>query len=157
MIRDDWISRFGKPVSILSDNGSQYTGRFFEEFCLSQGIKHYFSSPYNLTGNSISERIKQTIGNILRIEKGKLLEDIIPIIESSLNPTFNRHLQCSPVELLHGSSPCDLLQRKSKVTHLDAERNIKKNAAVELNKRNRLRSAHSELQIGDLVYQRNFN
>ena len=38
------VTRFGLPKTIIIDNGPQFTGRRFREFCASHGIQLRFSS-----------------------------------------------------------------------------------------------------------------
>lgn len=56
-----YFKKFRKPISLLSDRGRQYISQNFENFLKKEGVKHLITSPYNPTGNSISERINQTI------------------------------------------------------------------------------------------------
>ena len=43
------FSRFGIPDSIVSDNGSQFVAKGFQEFCKSNGIQHIRVAPYHTT------------------------------------------------------------------------------------------------------------
>ena len=48
--------RFGVPHRILSDNGTQFTSKKFENFCERHAIKHYQSSVYHPMTNGQVER-----------------------------------------------------------------------------------------------------
>ena len=39
-----FVCRFGVPYKIISDNGMQFEGGVFEEYCMEKGIKRSFSS-----------------------------------------------------------------------------------------------------------------
>lgn len=43
-VMEDWIMNFGMPKLILSDNGSEFCNKFFEEFCKLLNIKHITTS-----------------------------------------------------------------------------------------------------------------
>ena len=73
IIKKEWFDQSGIPESILSDNGTNYIGKPFKQFLKSNNIKHHYSSLYNQRGNSVSERLNQTLGNVLRINRGKAI------------------------------------------------------------------------------------
>ena len=50
------VLRFGIPHRILSDNGTQFTSKKFENFCERHAIKHYRSSVYHSMTNGQVER-----------------------------------------------------------------------------------------------------
>ncbi|KAG0435152.1 hypothetical protein DMUE_4855 [Dictyocoela muelleri] len=63
-------------------------------------LKQIYTTPYNPTGNSISERINQIITKILRIYKGWSLDQIKIIIENRINKIVNTSFGKSPAEIL---------------------------------------------------------
>lgn len=101
---------FGKPQSVLSDNGTNYTSANFEKFLQQNQIKHSLTTPYNPTGNGISERLNKTITETLRIYQGKKLHRTIAIINKRINIFPNRIMKCSPYELEYGHNYFDLLK-----------------------------------------------
>lgn len=84
-LEKSWIRENGYPKSILSDQGRCYSSREFKEYCKERGIIHIMTSPYNPTGNSISERINGVITSCLRIYKGDKITKILKIIEKRIN------------------------------------------------------------------------
>ncbi|KAG0436966.1 Pol polyprotein [Dictyocoela muelleri] len=98
------ISRFITPKTFLSDNGKCYTSNKTRTFLNQCNIKQIHSSPFNPTGNSLSERINSAISNILRIYKGWDLKIIKIIIENRLNNIVNTSF---------GNTPCDILRNKT--------------------------------------------
>ena len=111
LIHLEWIKIFEKPKSILTDQGPQYTSNSFQKFLKDKNIHHRFSTAYNPTGNSLSERINLAIAQILRSVQGRRITELLQEIESSLNRTVNRTLGFSPEEILNGKSSLDPLQR----------------------------------------------
>ncbi|KAG0430132.1 Transposon Tf2-6 polyprotein [Dictyocoela muelleri] len=67
--KEEWLNHFQPPKTLLSDNGKCYTSQSSKEFFKSYNIKQIFTSPFNPTGNSISERLNQSISDVLRILK----------------------------------------------------------------------------------------
>ncbi len=55
-----WVTRFGAPFSVLSDNGSEWQGQF-AELLRRYGIKSLRTQPHTPTTNGLAERAIQTI------------------------------------------------------------------------------------------------
>ena len=111
----EWIQNFGKPNEFICDNGSHYISNEFSNFCKKKKIKIRYISPYNPTSNGLSERINQTVANVLRIEKGSLsLEEAITRIENNLNNTTYRTLGVLQMKLLSVVQRMLLLEEKYK-------------------------------------------
>jgi hypothetical protein len=70
-----WISRYGLPNKVHSDNGTCFISETFEQLCITQGIEHTSSQPYRLQGNAGVERINRTMGESLT----KLVDTAISI------------------------------------------------------------------------------
>ena len=41
------FSRFGYPVTLVSDNGTQFTSEIFADFCAHNGIEHLRTAPFH--------------------------------------------------------------------------------------------------------------
>ena len=54
------------PEDLVTDNVPQYSSHEFEEFCSEWGIKHTTSSPLYPQSNGFSERMAQTVKNLLK-------------------------------------------------------------------------------------------
>ena len=54
-------SLMGKPYTIISDNGTQYTGKPFQDLCHWWGINHITSSPHYPRSNGFAERMVGTV------------------------------------------------------------------------------------------------
>ncbi|ORD99558.1 TF211 [Hepatospora eriocheir] len=106
-----WIREFGAPLSLLSDNGRNYISKITQKFCLRYNICQKFTTPFNLTGNSMAERLNQTINDLIRIYQDHNLLEILKIINRRLNLTCHRILNCSPIELVERKHPLDFLNR----------------------------------------------
>ncbi|KRH91747.1 hypothetical protein M153_280460001, partial [Pseudoloma neurophilia] len=67
---------------LLSDNASYYKSKKFSQFLKNLNIEQKFSSVFNPTGNSLSERINSDILLVFKIYKGWNLGIIKLIIET---------------------------------------------------------------------------
>ena len=59
------FSEFGIPSKLISDNGPQYASEEFRKFTVEYGIKHQTSSPNYPQSNGFSERMIQTVKQVI--------------------------------------------------------------------------------------------
>ena len=149
----NWTNQYGVPKILLSDRGPQYTSTDLKRVTDRLKITRSFSSPYNPTSNSVSERINQTIAVVLRINKGKNIMDVLPIIERSLNATNNRCLGSSPEEIFLGHSSIDPSDRKHEVDLSIVRERLSKEGTERLEKKN-TRRKDATFKEGDSVFIR---
>ena len=99
-----WIYRFGKPKSILTDNGKCFSGSKFGEFCKEYGIKQIFSSPFQHQSNGLAERVIRTVRDMLVTSAagtlGRAWWKSLPKIEFSINATVQSTTGHSPFEIV---------------------------------------------------------
>ena len=60
------LAEHGIPEELVTDNGPQYSSHEFKKFCSEWGIKHTTSSPLYPQSNGFSERMVQTVKNLLK-------------------------------------------------------------------------------------------
>ena len=63
---DHWVFAYGAPVSLLTDNGPQFTAKFFQAVCAELGVKKVFTTAYHPQTNGQVERYNRTILAALR-------------------------------------------------------------------------------------------
>ena len=101
----DWISVFGFPETIVSDNASNLNGKLFQDFCKDFDIIKATSSPYHPEGNSIVERLFRTVKDrifCVHHSTGYNWEEAIPYVEIGLRTTKTRDSKYSPHEIIFG-------------------------------------------------------
>ncbi|KAG7345677.1 integrase core domain containing protein [Nitzschia inconspicua] len=67
VVEDTWIARYPHPVRCITDNGPEFGQEFRDRLEKNLGIKVRSSTARNPQGNSIVERIHQSVGLILRV------------------------------------------------------------------------------------------
>ena len=63
---DHWVYAYGAPISLLTDNGPQFTAKFFQAVCAELGVKKVFTTAYHPQTNGQVERYNRTILTALR-------------------------------------------------------------------------------------------
>jgi transposase InsO family protein len=61
-----WVFAYGPPRYLLTDNGAQFTAKFFLAVCVELGIDKVFTTAYHPQTNGQVERFNRTIVNALR-------------------------------------------------------------------------------------------
>ena len=95
----------GKPLTIVSDNGPQFTSSEFKSFCLEWGISHRLVTPYHPQSNGEIERFR-TVMKIVRISMSQGIDWKVPLEKFLLSYRNSPHTTS-------GMSPAQLLLKKS--------------------------------------------
>ncbi|KAI5153460.1 hypothetical protein ENBRE01_3199, partial [Enteropsectra breve] len=153
-IKDNWFTKFPIPKTILTDQGTQFTGRNFKKFTESLNIKHIQTLPYNPTCNSISERINQTIARGLRCSPGTSIKDVCAQISFALQHSYHSSLGVSPHELYFKFSIFDREKTSLDITHTSILERQHSRAQRDLDTRNKGRIITTTFKEGMMVWKR---
>ena len=63
---EHWVFNFGPPSELISDNGRQFSSRFFQEVCGILTIHNVFITTYHPQTNAQAERVNRTIEAAIR-------------------------------------------------------------------------------------------
>ncbi|MGL5707698.1 MAG: RNase H-like domain-containing protein, partial [Aeromonas sp.] len=149
----NWFEAYEIPKTLLTDNGRQFTSSKINQFMTRNNVKRIFTTPFNPTCNSISERSNQRITDIIRKNKYVSIKKILRKINFALNNNHNRNIQYSPMELLNKYSVADILNRKLNINLKDIVDKTLKLSEKETAKRNEKRRYDEEINVNDLVYK----
>ena len=119
----DIFTEIGIPKTIVSDGGTQFTSKEFQDFTKTWGIHHRVTSPTNAQSNGQAERFVQTIKNSLTkaMEGGE--DPHLAILTYAATPL--NHSLPSPAELLNSRKyRCILPVRMTQQNHAHRYRNI---------------------------------
>lgn len=105
----DFMSRFGIPHTLVSDNGTSFTSLEFKEFCNLNGIKHLLSPAYHPASNGQAESfvkiVKKGLKAIILQGCNKLtIHDKIAKYLFDYRNSKNSTTDKSPAELVFGRS-----------------------------------------------------
>lgn len=97
---------FGDPACIISDRGTAFSSKEFNDYCDNGGIKHILITTTGLPrANGQAERINRTIIPILTklsLEEPTKWYCHVSRLQNILNSTYQRSIDTSPFELLTG-------------------------------------------------------
>ena len=131
-IYNEWISLFGTPEIIHTDNASYFRSKEMKDFCEYWNIFQKYSSPYYPQGNGTVERLFRTVKSRLACSLysrvNKKWSTQIKTIEMGINFTKQEVTSYSPFEILYGMKPrlgFSELERTN-VIKIDNKRKIRK-------------------------------
>ena len=107
-----WITRFGPPDTILSDQGKEFVNKTITALLNKTGIERRVTSAYCPRTDGQCERMNQTVIKVLRKHAEtdtKKWDKWISYVEYSYNTRKNQTTGYSPYELLYGVQHNDFI------------------------------------------------
>ena len=154
--KQEWLNNHTIPSTILTDQGTQFKAQIFQEALKERNIIHKQTSAYNPTGNSMSERINQTIARTIRCYRHLPIDDILAIINQALQISYHRALGASPHEVVYKFSPLDPLKRRLNSPLEESNRKSLENAKKDTIRRNKQRDENYHYKVGEKVLLKSF-
>ncbi|XP_048522147.1 uncharacterized protein LOC125504329 [Dendroctonus ponderosae] len=98
-----WISRYGAPRVITSDQRSQFEGELFQTLLRLFGVKRQRTTPHHLKSNGLVERWHQTLKAALMCHDSQRWTEVFSTVLFGLRTAFKQDLNSSAAELLFGA------------------------------------------------------
>ncbi len=98
-----WISRFGPPLTLITDRGTQFRSELISNMTKLLGIHHIRTCAYNPRANGKIERVHRSLKTALKA-RGKFWLDQLPLVLFGLR-IFPDDKNSSPFSLLTGEQP----------------------------------------------------
>ncbi|XP_031349037.1 uncharacterized protein K02A2.6-like isoform X2 [Photinus pyralis] len=145
-ILDELFATYGAPVTIVSDNGPQFTSEEFKQFLQWSGVKyHKLSAPYHPSTNGQAERFVQSVKDAL-----KAMGTNRDTLKSNLNE-FLRQYRKAP-NATTGQQPSLLFLGRVIRSRLDLVRPEDTYTRMTERNRNSFNPSFREFQPNHLVY-----
>ena len=104
----EFVSNYGWPTKILTDQGQTFNGKLFEALCKEAKILKLRTSPYHPQTNGQPERFNRTLMTMLgTLPEGKKInwQDWVSTLYHAYNCTATKVTGYSPYYLMFGISP----------------------------------------------------
>ena len=109
---NDWLSIFGAPEKLLTDQGSQFTSALFLSLCRILGIKKIFTTPYHPQTDGVVERNNQTLVKIMSMYVAtdqKNWDDVLSMAVYAHNTARHSTTQQTPYKMMFGVEAPDFM------------------------------------------------
>ena len=104
-LRNHFISSFGVPAIIISDNGREFNSNEFQAFCTDLGINHKFVTCYHPQANGMVERIHRTMKVAFRsLDEPNKWADALPLITLAINNQVCDSNDFTPYQMVYGQA-----------------------------------------------------
>lgn len=103
----NFISKFGIPTSILTDQGQNFMGFVLQNLCKILKIKKLNTTPYHPQCNGALERVHATLAEYLRnfTERDNSWDQILDFASFAYNTNVHSSTNYTPYELVFGYKP----------------------------------------------------
>lgn len=124
-----YVARFGVPLSLTTDRGTQFTSKFFAELSKWLGTKHIQTTAYHPQANGMVERLHRQLKSALMARgKSENWSENIPFVLLGIRTAIKEDISCTAAELVYGQT----LRLPAEIVVTDS--NLMPNTADILNK-----------------------
>jgi transposase InsO family protein len=105
----DWVTTFGCPSEIVSDNGTQFANELITQFLDATDIEHNLIQAYSKEENGLVERANKEVNrHITAIVHDKMIKNewkqMLPFVKRLMNSQVHSSIGVSPAQLIFGNS-----------------------------------------------------
>ena len=100
-----WVANYGVPETITTDRGSQFSSHLFHQVSKLLGSHHIRTTAYHPAANGMVERFHRQLKSALMAhDSTNNWTELLPIVLLGIRATVKEDLQCSPAELVYGTT-----------------------------------------------------
>ncbi|GFV80696.1 hypothetical protein TNCV_4618581 [Trichonephila clavipes] len=111
-----WISRFGTPVTITTDQGTNFESSLMRELTNMMGSHRIYSASYHPQSDGMIERFHRHLKSAIIAHEDTGWSDILPVVLLGLRSAMKNDLKATSSELVYGTTlrlPSDLISSES--------------------------------------------
>ncbi|UYV85170.1 hypothetical protein LAZ67_X004800 [Cordylochernes scorpioides] len=97
-----WISRFGVPAKVTTDQGRQFESALFGELTRLLGINRIRTSPHHPAANGLVERFHRQLKDSLRCHDSTSWSLKLPLVLLGIRSSLREDLNTTTAELVYG-------------------------------------------------------
>ena len=98
-----WICQFGTPLTMTTDQGSQFESRLFLALARMTGAYRVKTTPYHPQSNGLVERWHRTLKAALMCNAQIPWPELLPTVLIGLRTAYKEDLKAFPAEMLFGT------------------------------------------------------
>ncbi|GFX08952.1 uncharacterized protein K02A2.6 [Trichonephila clavipes] len=98
----DWISRFGSPQKITTDQGRQFESQLLKHLGMFTAFKRSRTTSYHPCSNGMIERVHRQLKASLMYHTDSAWFEALPVVLLGIHSVFKEDLQSSSTELVYG-------------------------------------------------------
>ncbi|EFO92751.1 hypothetical protein CRE_26017, partial [Caenorhabditis remanei] len=123
------VSIHGIPEEIVTDQGTNFMSKMFEEVCRILEVKHSISTAYHHETNGAVERLNRTLEEMLTLSTSNPInydnwDEKLPLVIQSYNAGYHSSVKYSPEYIVFGRmtvSPTDIMIKTLRPIYRDEE------------------------------------
>lgn len=99
---EGWITRFGAPIRITTDQGKQFESKLFRQLNHLAGTKQIHTTAYHPAANGMVERLHRQMKAAIKCHQTNRWTETLPTVLMGIRAAWREDLKCTSAELVYG-------------------------------------------------------
>ena len=109
-----WIARFGTPLTITTDQGTQFESQLFTSLTRLLGCNKIRTTAYHPAANGMIERWHRSLKAAITCHNNPEWAEVLPTVLLGLRTSYKEDIKATAAEMLYGAAirlPCEFLSQ----------------------------------------------